>query len=100
MPLRRSPTPRSPPWRFIRCPRNSTVAAAYTSKAPVHSHALSQLITQTTASAPTAAKVGSGEALYRMVVAAKVAAQFGKGLISSMTSKAGEFTARSLARPG
>ena len=58
------------------------------STSPLAQH-LSQLITQTTASAPTAAKVGSGEALYRMVVPAKVAAQFGKGLVRSMTSKAG-----------
>lgn len=58
------------------------------STSPLARH-LSQLITHTTTSAPTAAGVGNGEALYRMVVPAKVAAQFGKGLVRSMTSKAG-----------
>jgi hypothetical protein len=55
------------------------------SASPLARH-LSQLITQTPASAPGI--TAGGEALYRMVVPAKVAAQFGKGLVRSMTSKA------------
>ncbi|MEU0499229.1 hypothetical protein [Mycobacterium sp. NPDC006124] len=43
---------------------------------------LSQLITQTTKAGTT-----GGETLYRMVVPAKVAAQFGQGIVRSMTSK-------------
>jgi hypothetical protein len=55
---------------------------------PLAQH-LSQLISQTAKSAPAAGNIGaSGEALYRMVVPAKVAAQFGKGLVRPMTSSA------------
>nr|BFE65493.1 hypothetical protein GCM10020063_100190 [Dactylosporangium thailandense] len=50
---------------------------------------LSQLITQTARSAPRALNVGAtGEVLYRMVVPAKVAAQFGQGLVRPMVSRA------------
>ncbi|KQH76198.1 hypothetical protein AO501_23275 [Mycobacterium gordonae] len=50
---------------------------------------LSQLVTQTAKSAPSAANAaGSGEVLYRMVVPAKVAAQVGNGLVRPMASKA------------
>jgi hypothetical protein len=45
---------------------------------------LSQLIARTTSAAPGLS--ASGEALYRMVVPAKVASQFGKGLVRSMAS--------------
>ena len=45
---------------------------------------LSQLVTHTVASGPE----NGGEALYRMVVPAKVAAQVGKGLLRPMSSKA------------
>jgi len=55
------------------------------SASPLARH-LSQLITQTPASALGAA--ARGEALYRMVVPAKVAAQFNKGLVRSMSAKA------------
>lgn len=49
---------------------------------------LAQLMTQTAKSAPPAVNVAdSGEVLYRMVVPAKVAAQFGKGLVKPMASK-------------
>ncbi|RSZ61377.1 hypothetical protein EAH68_13395 [Corynebacterium hylobatis] len=50
---------------------------------------LSQLISQTTKTAPQNLNVGaSGEMLYRMVVPAKVAEQVSKGLVTSMKSKA------------
>lgn len=50
---------------------------------------LAQLVSQTAKTAPAKLKVGaSGEALYRMVVPAKVAAQVGSGLVRPMTSKA------------
>jgi len=55
------------------------------SASPLARH-LSQLITQTPASALGAA--ARGEALYRMVVPAKVAEQFNKGLVRSMSAKA------------
>ena len=48
---------------------------------------LSQLISKT-ASPPSATLTTAGEGLYRMVVPAKVAAQFGEGLVRPMTSKA------------
>jgi hypothetical protein len=49
---------------------------------------LSQLVSQTS-KAGSAAGVGeAGETLYRMVVPAKVAEQFGKGLVKPMASKA------------
>ncbi|MFF3637988.1 hypothetical protein [Streptomyces sp. NPDC002250] len=50
---------------------------------PLAQH-LSQLITQ---SARTSSVAAAGEGLYRMVVPAKVAAQFGQGLIRSMGAK-------------
>ena len=49
---------------------------------------LSQLISQTAKSATTVSVPASGEVLYKMVVPAKVAAQFGKGLVQPMASKA------------
>jgi hypothetical protein len=50
---------------------------------------LSQLVAGTAKSAPTTLNVAaSGDVLYRMVVPAKVAAQFGKGLVRPMASKA------------
>lgn len=50
---------------------------------------LSHLVADTAKSAPATLNVaGSGEVLYRMVVPAKVAAQFGKGLVRPMASKA------------
>lgn len=50
---------------------------------------LSQLVSQSAKSTPSAAKVAtSSEVLYRMVVPAKVAAQVGKGLVKPMQSKA------------
>ncbi|ALU39048.1 hypothetical protein AS188_04000 [Kocuria flava] len=49
---------------------------------------LSQLVTRTAKSAPTANISDSGEVLYRMVVPAKVAAQVGKGLVKPMAAKA------------
>lgn len=50
---------------------------------------LSQLVSQTAKSAPSAANVAtSGEVLYKMIVPAKVAAQVGKGLVKPMQSKA------------
>ena len=50
---------------------------------------LSQLVTQTTKSAARTVDVqASGEVLYRMVVPAKVAAEFGQGLVKPMVSKA------------
>ncbi|MET8954395.1 hypothetical protein ACWEO4_34615 [Streptomyces sp. NPDC004393] len=55
---------------------------------PLAQH-LSQFITQSTRSSLTAARATtSGENLYRMVVPAKVAAQFGQGLVGPMASKA------------
>lgn len=54
------------------------------STSPLASH-LSQLISQTSKSAPASA---TGEVLYRMVVPAKVAAQVGSGLVKPMASKA------------
>jgi len=50
---------------------------------------LSQFVAQTAKSLPKSVDVGtSGEVLYRMVVPAKVAAQFGQGLVKPMASKA------------
>jgi len=49
---------------------------------------LSKLVAETSKSAPPNLNVAaSGEVLYRMVVPAKVAAQFGKGLVRPMASK-------------
>lgn len=53
---------------------------------PLAQH-LSQLISKT-ASPPATALAPAGEGLYRMVVPAKVAAQFGEGLVRPMASKA------------
>lgn len=54
---------------------------------PLAQH-LSQLITQSARSSSTAAKAtAAGENLYRMVVPAKVAAQFGQGIVRPMASK-------------
>ncbi|WP_317443880.1 hypothetical protein [Streptomyces collinus] len=54
---------------------------------PLAQH-LSQFITQSTRSSLTAARAtATGENLYRMVVPAKVAAQFGQGVVRSMPSK-------------
>ena len=53
---------------------------------PLAQH-LSQLISKT-ASPPSTTLTTAGEGLYRMVVPAKVAAQFGEGLVRPMTSKA------------
>ena len=53
---------------------------------PLAQH-LSQLISKTP-SLPSATLTTAGEGLYRMVVPAKVAAQFGEGLVRPMTSKA------------
>ncbi|GGP48118.1 hypothetical protein GCM10010231_19320 [Streptomyces sindenensis] len=54
---------------------------------PLAQH-LSQFITQSTRSSLTAARAtASGENLYRMVVPAKVAAQFGQGCVRSMVPK-------------
>lgn len=50
---------------------------------------LSQLIAQSARSSLTTARAtASGENLYRMVVPAKVAAQFGQGIVRSLPSKA------------
>jgi len=57
------------------------------SASPLATH-LSQLISQTAKVAPAATVGAGGEALYRMVVPAKVAAQVGSGLIKPMASKA------------
>lgn len=55
---------------------------------PLAQH-LSQLIRESTRRSPVvAAATSSGEGLYRMVVPAKVAAEFGQGLVRSMKSKA------------
>ncbi|MCS5713523.1 hypothetical protein NVV95_03025 [Herbiconiux sp. CPCC 205716] len=49
---------------------------------------LSQLVAQTSKSASGAVEVGAtGEVLYRMVVPAKFAAEFGKGLVKPMVAK-------------
>ncbi|MFF4300353.1 hypothetical protein [Streptomyces sp. NPDC001601] len=54
---------------------------------PLAQH-LSQFITQSTRTSLTAARAtASGENLYRLVVPAKVAAQFGKGLVHPMVAK-------------
>ncbi|WP_371777922.1 hypothetical protein [Streptomyces sp. NBC_01438] len=54
---------------------------------PLAQH-LSQLITQSAQSSSAAAKAtASGEGLYRMVVPAKVAAQFGQGIVRPMAAK-------------
>ncbi|WP_328982436.1 hypothetical protein OG258_43220 [Streptomyces mirabilis] len=54
---------------------------------PLAQH-LSQFITQSTRSSLTAARAtATGENLYRMVVPAKVATQFGQGFICSMAAK-------------
>ncbi|WP_032369012.1 hypothetical protein [Rhodococcoides fascians] len=57
------------------------------SASPLATH-LSQLISQTAKSGGSGVADTGGEALYRMVVPAKVAAQFGSGVVKSMTSKA------------
>lgn len=50
---------------------------------------LSQLVAETAKSAPPTLNIAAtGDVLYRMVVPAKVAAQFGKGLVQPMASKA------------
>ncbi|MFF3445895.1 hypothetical protein ACFYXJ_02015 [Streptomyces sp. NPDC002667] len=55
---------------------------------PLAQH-LSQLITQSARGSSVAAKAtAAGEGLYRMVVPAKVAAQFGQGIVRPMASKA------------
>lgn len=54
---------------------------------PLAQH-LSQLVKQTARNSSTAAKAtAAGENLYRMVVPAKVAAQFGQGIVRSMPAK-------------
>ncbi len=54
---------------------------------PLAQH-LSQLITQSAKASATAAKATiSGETLYRMVIPAKVATEFGQGLVCSMAPK-------------
>ncbi|MDV9187693.1 hypothetical protein R6L23_05595 [Streptomyces sp. SR27] len=56
---------------------------------PLAQH-LSQIVTQSARSSLTVARATtSGESLYRMVVPAKVAAQFGQGLVRPMVSKGG-----------
>lgn len=57
------------------------------SASPLAAH-LSQLISRTSNSVPAVGIGLGGEALYRMVVPAKVAAQVGSGLIKPMASKA------------
>jgi hypothetical protein len=55
---------------------------------PLAQH-LSQLVTQSARSSSAAATAtAAGEGLYRMVVPAKVAAQFGQGIVRPMASKA------------
>ncbi|MHA7653796.1 hypothetical protein ACX9NE_17085 [Mycobacterium sp. ML4] len=54
---------------------------------PLATH-LSQLIKQTSESTPATVAGTGGEALYRMVVPAKVAAEVGSGLVKPMASKA------------
>ncbi|MFI7291270.1 hypothetical protein ACIBRY_32160 [Streptomyces anulatus] len=54
---------------------------------PLAQH-LSQLVTQTARNSPTAATAtAAGENLYRMVVPARVAAQFGQGIVRPMAAK-------------
>ncbi len=53
---------------------------------PLAQH-LSQLISKTTSPPSTALTTTAGEGLYRMVVPAKVAAQFGDGLVRPMRAK-------------
>ncbi|MET8786184.1 hypothetical protein [Streptomyces sp. NPDC004589] len=48
---------------------------------------LSQLVTQSARSSSTAAATAAGEGLFRMVVPAKVAAQFGQGIVRPMAAK-------------
>lgn len=57
------------------------------SASPLAQH-LSQVISQSAKASPTANIGTGGEALYRMVVPAKVAAQFSNGLVKPMASKA------------
>ncbi|MEV0786368.1 hypothetical protein AB0I52_26100 [Streptomyces sp. NPDC050423] len=58
------------------------------SVSPLAQH-LSQLITQSARSSSAAARAtATGEGLFRMVVPAKVAAQFGQGIVRPMASKA------------
>ncbi|WP_405087610.1 hypothetical protein [Microbispora sp. NBC_01389] len=53
---------------------------------------LSQLVAQTAKSAPSTLNVAAtGDVLYRMVVPAKVAAQFGQGLVQPMKAAAGGY---------
>jgi hypothetical protein len=55
---------------------------------PLAQH-LSQLVTQSArSSSASATATAAGEGLYRMVVPAKVAAQFGQGIVRPMASKA------------
>lgn len=56
---------------------------------------LSQLISQTSKAAPAVGIGAGGEALYRMVVPGKVAAQVGSGLVKPMASKAASGGVRS-----
>ncbi|MFF5532475.1 hypothetical protein ACFY71_08315 [Streptomyces cinerochromogenes] len=53
---------------------------------PLAQH-LSQLVTQSARSSSTAAATAAGEGLFRMVVPAKVAAQFGQGIVRPMAAK-------------
>lgn len=48
---------------------------------------LTQLVTKTAKSTPAGSAAASGETLYTMVVPAKFAAEFGKGLVKPMTAK-------------
>ncbi|ORM37159.1 hypothetical protein [Williamsia sp. 1135] len=57
------------------------------SASPLATH-LTQLIGQTSKAGSTAAAGVGGEALYKMVVPAKVAAKFGAGMVNPMASKA------------
>lgn len=57
------------------------------SASPLAQH-LSQVISQSAKATPPANIGAGGEALYRMVVPAKVAAQFSNGLVKPMASKA------------
>ncbi len=57
------------------------------STSPLAQH-LSQLITATSKSSPAVSIGAGGEALYRLVAPAKLAAQLGSGLIKPMTSRA------------
>ncbi|OBB71569.1 hypothetical protein [Mycobacterium sp. 852014-52144_SCH5372336] len=58
------------------------------SASPLAMH-LSQLMGQTSRAAPVAGAAVGGEVLYRMVVPAKVAAQFGGGMLKPMAAKTG-----------